>query len=430
MMALALGVCLAYGARAEPIQIQWWHSHPSDSLIGKTMERFAEEFNASQAKYQVVATYKGTYYETLNATIAAYRAKKQPAITEVLGNLTLTMMLSGAIVPVEDLVKESGYQIDWADFIPSVLNIYRDPSGKIVSMPFNASAPILWINRDAFDKAGIEGSPQTWTEVGEAARKLKAAGYPCGFTVSWQIYSQVEAYSFANDIPLATEANGMDGFNVKLLFNKTSLVNHISQLQDWAKEGIFTYTGRSWQGANEAFYSQKCPMFIESSAGLGGITTNAKFRFDAAPYPSEPGVKQLNTQVGGGSMYVMKGFSPEVYKGVAEFFAFLATPEKQFDWHDKSGYVPITRKAYEYASEKQYYKQKPIQEIAIKQLLRGPQTDNSRGFRIGDYGKITDILDEELENIWSQKKTAQQGLDDAVRRGDEVIQRFVRAARL
>jgi sn-glycerol 3-phosphate transport system substrate-binding protein len=427
--AATLSLLMSSVAFAEPTEINLWHSHPSDSTIGKTVAAIADKFNQKQDQYKVIATYKGTYYETLNAAIAAYRAKKQPPIIQVLGNLTLTMMLSNATVPVQKLMEDSGYKIDWDNFIPPVISMYRDPSGQAASMPFSASTPVLWYNVDAFEKAGIEKAPTTWDEVGEASRKLRAAGYECGFTISWQIYTQIESYSFANDIPLATKANGMAGYDVELVFNKTKLVDHIAQLQEWAKEGLFTYAGRTWQGAHESFYSQKCQMFIESSAGYAGIKSNSKFRFNATAYPSEPGIEQHNTALGGGSLYVMKGFDDDVYKGAAAFFAYLAEPDTQLFWHQNTGYVPITKAAYELAKEKGYYKENPIQQIPLEQLLRGTPTDNSKGFRVGDYGKITDIIDEELENIWSQKKTAQQGLDDAVARGNEVLRRFARTVK-
>lgn len=430
--AAALTAGMAFNgtaAWAEPVEINLWHSHPSDSMIGKTVEAIADQFNKTQDQYKVIATYKGTYYETLNAAIAAYRAKKQPPIIQVLGNLTLTMMLSNATVPVQEMMEKAGYKVDWGDFIPPVISMYRDTSGQAVSMPFSASTPVLWYNIDAFEKAGIKSAPKTWDEVGDAARKLRAAGYDCGFTTSWQIYTQIESYSFANDIPLSTKANGMNGLDTELVLNKTKLVDHIAQMQSWLKEGIFTYTGRSWQGAHESFYSQKCQMFIESSAGYAGIKSNAKFRFGAAAYPAEPGTEQHNTALGGGSLYVMKGFDEKVYSGAAAFFAYLAMPETQLFWHENTGYVPITKAAYQLAKDNRYYEKNPMQQIPLEQLLRGTPTDNSKGFRIGDYGKITDILDEELENVWSGKKTAQQGLDDAVTRGNDVLKRFVRTVK-
>ena len=428
-IAAAATLALAGAGLAEAkTQVSWWHAFPHDGKLGQTLVRFTEEFNASQDEFEVVPVFKGTYYETLNAAIAAYRAKKHPAILQVIGTGAATVRASGAYYPVSDLMKDTGNAVDWSRFLAPVLAAYGDKDGP-VAMPFNTSTPILWYNVDAFEKAGLTEAPKTWDALGEAARKLRAAGYPCGITSAWQIWVHRDNYSFTQDIPVASKGNGMDGTDTAFVYNQTRFVDHVTRIRDWIKDGLYTYTGRTWQGGHEAFYAQQCPLFLESSAGYGGISKNATFKFAASYLPVEAdNAAPKNSFLGGAALWVRKGHDKAAYEGVAQFFKFLASAEKQLDWHKNTGYVPITIDAYELGKAQGYYKEFPHQEIAILQLNRTPPTENTRGTRFGYDVENTGILDEELENIWAMKKEPQAALDDAVRRSNENLRRFERTA--
>ena len=86
--------------------------------------------------------------------------------------------------------------------------------------------------------------------------------------------------------------------------------------------------------------------------------------------------------------------------------------------------MPITNKAYQIAKSEGYYTANPTREIAILQLNRGTPTDNSRGFHFGNFTQTTFALRQELESVFANKKTPQQALDDAVRRGNEILRQF------
>lgn len=427
-IAAGVGLSLAMPVQAAT-EIQWWHAFSPDGKLGQTLTRFTEEFNAAQSDYKVTPVHKGSYTETMNAAIAAYRAKKHPTIVQVVGRGGPTMMGSGAIYPVHKLMADHGHSIDWSRFITPVLTYFSDDTGP-AAMPFNTSTPIMWYNVDAFEKAGIEAAPKTWDELGEAGRKLKAAGFPCGITAAWQIWIHRDNYSFAENVPIASKGNGMDGGDAEFVYNRTKFVNHVARIQDWIREGIYDYTGRTWQGGHEAFYAEKCPIFLESSAGYGGISRNAKFRFAAAFLPLEAdNTAPKNQLLGGAALWVLKGHSKEEYAAAAAFFAFLASAEKQLDWHKNTGYVPISLAAYDLGKAEGYYEKFPHQEIAIKALSRTPPTVNTRGVRLGYDIQNTDILNEELEKVWALEKTPQDALNDAVRRSNENLRRFERTGK-
>lgn len=172
-------------------------------------------------------------------------------------------------------------------------------------------------------------------------------------------------------------------------------------------------------------------MYTESSAGYGGFDASAEFEFGSAMLPYWPDIEGAprNTIIGGASLWVMSGHSDAEYRGVAQFFNYLSEPAVQADWHEFTGYLPITEAAYELAKEQGLYEETPALETAIIQMTRAEPTENSKGVRLGNYGEIRTIHYEELEALFDGQKTAQEALDDAVRRGNEVLREFERANR-
>jgi sn-glycerol 3-phosphate transport system substrate-binding protein len=118
-----------------------------------------------------------------------------------------------------------------------------------------------------------------------------------------------------------------------------------------------------------------------------------------------------------------------VYKGIAEFFTFLSKPVVQMDWHEATGYVPITLNAYEVTKKTGYYDKNPGFDVAITELSAKAPTANSKGVRLGNFVQIRNVIDEELEAVWSGKKTAKEALDNAVKRGNELLEKFEKANR-
>jgi sn-glycerol 3-phosphate transport system substrate-binding protein len=194
-----------------------------------------------------------------------------------------------------------------------------------------------------------------------------------------------------------------------------------------SKQGLFVYKGRG-NTADSTFVSGECAMITTSSGFYGNVKKNAKFDFALAPlpyYPDVPGAPQ-NTVIGGASLWVMAGKKPAEYKGVAAFFNYLSSPEVQSASHKRTGYLPITNAAFALTEKSGFYKENPGTDVAPTQMVR-KVTDKSRGIRLGNYVQIRTIEDEELENVWSGKKSAKEGLDAIVTRGNELLERFQKA---
>ncbi len=424
LSAIALASALASPAFAQT-EIQWWHS--MGGALGEWVNDHAKDFNASQTNYKVVPTFKGSYDESMTAAIAAFRAGNAPHILQVFEVGTATMMASKqAIVPVGQVMKDAGVPFDPKSYVPAVAGYYTAPSGQMLSFPFNSSTTVFHYNKDAFKAAGLdtEKPPSTWPEVARAAALLKAAGHKCPFTSSWMSWTQLESFSAWHNTEFATLGNGMRGLNARLNFNTPLHVRHIENLGNMAKNGLMVYKGRG-NLADATFVSGECAMMTGSSALYGNIKRNAKFASGIAPLPYYPDVAGApqNTVIGGASLWVMSGKKAEEYKGVAQFFAHLSKPEVDARSHQRTGYLPLTPASFALTEKSGFYKQNPGTDVSVNQMIR-KTTDKSRGIRLGNFVQIRTINDEEFEQVWSGKKTAQKALDSAVKRGNELLTRF------
>jgi sn-glycerol 3-phosphate transport system substrate-binding protein len=411
---------------AEPLEIQWWHG--MTAVNGERVNQLAADFNAKQGDYKVVAVYKGSYPEVMSAGIAAFRAGNAPHILQIFEVGTATMMAArGAVKPVFELMAEAGERFDPAAYLPTVRGYYSTADGKMLSLPFNSSAAIAYYNKDAFVKAGLdpETPPRTWPEWFADAAKIRAAGYPCGFTAAWITWTQIEQFNAWHDRPIGTKANGMDGLDTRFVFDTPLEIRHVAALAEAQRDKSFDYGGR-FDSAESKFLAGECGMLQSSSAAYGNLAKNAKFAFGAMAlpyYPEVPGAPQ-NAIIGGASLWAMAGKTAAEYKGVAKFFAYLSQTAVQVEFHKATGYLPITTAAYAALKEEGYYRAHPDLEVPLLELTNKPPTENSRGLRFGNLVQIRDVWAEDLEAAFAGKETAQAAVEDAVARGNAILRQF------
>ena len=412
-------------------EIDFWHAFTG--RLGELVAEQADTFNASQSDYVVNQIHKGNYSETLNAGIAAFRAGEHPQILMVFEVGTATMMAAaGAVNPVYEVMAQSGMAFDQDRYIGSVKGYYTSPDGDMLSLPFNSSTPVLWVNRDLLSGAGIDPDVDltTWEQVGEVLDQLKEAGVECPLTTAWQSWIHLENFSAYHDVPFATLDNGFGGVETELAFNGPAQVAHIGAMGEWARDGKFFYAGRRNEGGAN-FRGGECAFFTESSAGYAGIRAEAEFDFEVRPLPYWAALtdEPQNTIIGGASLWVLAGHEAEEYAAAAAYLDFLSSPEIQSKWHQDTGYLPITYEAGDMTRASGFYDENPGTDIALIQMTAKQPTGNSKGLRLGSFDQIRGIIDEELEAVWSGDKDAQSAMDSAVERGNVLLRRFEQANR-
>jgi sn-glycerol 3-phosphate transport system substrate-binding protein len=425
---------LTEASAGERTPVVLWHA--MSGANGEEVERLVRDFNASQSEVALEAVYKGSYPETLTAAIAAYRAGKAPHIVQIFEVGTGTMLQAGpAIKQAWKLAEETGFGLDPKAYIPGVRGYYSLPDGKLASMPFNSSTAVMWYNRDAFEKAGLDPDtpPATYDDYAKAARTLASkAPTPIASTTAWMTWVQFEEYAAIQNLAYATENDGYDGLGAELLINTKPFVDQLQRFLDLSKDGAFKYTGRD--GAPDAvFYSGQAAIGFGSSSGRADIVKNAKFRYAEAFLPTEPALnpRPNNSIIGGASLWAMTApkRTEAEYKAVAAFYAFISRPEQVALYAQNTGYVPVTLAGYEATKQAGYFDKNPGTDVPARQLSRGDLTPNSRGLRLGRLPEIRAILYEEIEKALQGQQTAQAAMDSAAARGNRVLRDFQKSAR-
>ena len=422
--AVALGALVAGAGQAVAVtELQWWHA--MSGANNEVVDTLAEEFNESQDAYKITPVFKGTYPETLNAGIAAFRAKQPPAIIQVFDVGTGVMMgAEGAVMPVADVLEAGGYNFDKSNYLPGIVAYYSKPDGTMLSFPYNSSSPILYYNKDIFEKAGldVDSPPETWQDVFAAARTIKESGAAeCGYTSTWLTWIHLENFAAWNNVAYGTNENGLAGTDVELKLNEPLYVQHFQDIADLAKDGVFRYGGRTSE-AKQLFLSGECGILTESSGGLGDIVKSGmNYGIGQLPYDANAEAAPQNTIPGGASLWVFGGKSDEEYKGIAEFFNFLSQTEIQSRLHQVSGYLPVTMDAYKATKDSGFYEKNPGRETPILQMMGKEPTENSKGVRLPNLPQLRDIENEQFELMLSGQQDAQAALDKIVELGNEAI---------
>ena len=431
-LVISSAIWLAFAGQAfAATEVHFWHA--MGGQLGEIVDKFATDFNASQSDYELKAIYKGNYTETMTSAIAAFRAKEQPHIVQVFEVGTATMMAAedkGAVYPIYKLMEDAGEPFDQSEYLPAVISYYTTPDNKLLSLPFNSSTPVLWYNKTKLDEIGLD-VPTTWNELEAAAAKAKDAGVEAPLCFGWQSWTQIENYSAWHNVEVGTRENGFAGLDTAFTFNNDHVVNHIQRIANMGAKGLFEYGGR--RGDSRAkFVNGESIFWINSSAYYGGFKKDIKnFEFSQTMLPLDNDVAAApqNSIIGGATLWVLNGHKSEEYKGVAKFFKVLSAPEQQAYWHQNTGYVPITKAAYDLSRAQGFYDSNPGTDTAIKQLSLNEPTPASKGLRFGNFVQIRDIINEEMEAVWSGRKSAKDAMDKAVERGNILLRKFETANR-
>jgi sn-glycerol 3-phosphate transport system substrate-binding protein len=428
-------------AQGGPVEISFWHGLAQP--LGGILEGIANQFNESQRRFRIVSSFRGSYPETMVAAIAAFRAGTAPHIVQMFEVGTGTMMAAGrAVKPVHELLAETGVAINFDDYLPAVRGYYSLADGRMMSMPFNSSTAIMFYNKDMFRRAGLnpDQAPVTWADVRAAATRLRAAGIEVPLTTAWPTWTQVEQFLAIHNTSLATLDNGFGGLNTELRVNNPLMVRHLNTLMEMGRENSFRWGGRD--GAGDAIFASGQSAMIFASSGArarfvrevpGGL---ANLGAAMLPYYNDVQGAPFNSIIGGASFWAMNRGpnatrSADENRGIAEFYAFIAQARIAAAWHTETGFLPVTRTAFEQVRATGFYTQNPGADIPIQQLLRGggQMTGNTRGIRLGGFVEIRTVMQEEMERALQGQQTAQQAMDNSVQRGNVVLRNFERTNR-
>lgn len=420
-----ISILFAITAQASPVTLDFWHSMTGDK--SQVLEKIATEFNSlpvNKEKVQIKLTYVGTYTDGINKLRTSLMAGKSPHIAQIYEIGTQVMIDSGAITPLEDLIagdKEFGM----GEMLPQVLRYYR-VNGRLFSLPFATSNPVIYYNADLFAKAGIKTPPKTFEELAEDAEKLtnkeaKLTG------VTWPINSWFfEQFLAKQGAVFLDHDNGRSGRATKANFNSPEGLRYTEFLVGLIKNGVFANVGKDWEPPVMNFMSGRTAILVTSTSDVFAITEKAPFKVSTAPLPVPAGMEKVagGTVIGGNSLWILSKKPTMEQKLAYEFVKFMASAPIQRLWHTRTGYFPIRKDVIASLESEGFYKKNPNAKTAIDQLLNSAEVPATQGALTGVFPETREHIESAIEEVLAGKSDVRSALTKAASRTEIALARY------
>lgn len=383
--------------------ITFWHS--MGGVNGKALDKLVKRYNESQDKYFVKAEFQGEYDDALTKLRASSAGKEVGAdIVQVFELGARFMIDSGLIVPVQEYIDKDNFDITK---IEPNLAAYYTIDGKLNSMPFNSSTPLLYYNKDIFEKAGIAEAPKSLEEMMDIADDLKEKG-GVEMPISMSIYGWwVDQLMSKQELPVFDNGNGREKNPTKVVFDENGgMENILSMWKDLADKGVALNVGK--QGGQPEFISGTSAMTFASTASLKQILNEVgdSFEVGTAYFPSVYKTDKGMVSIGGASIYMIDTDDDKRKDASWDFIKFLVSPESQAYWNAETGYFPINVDAHNEEVFKENIKKFPQFETAIDQLH--DSSPESQGGLATVYQETRQIEEKYVEEVLNGNKTPQE----------------------
>lgn len=429
-VATALSATAAFAQ--DKVKFEYWYG--LSGQLGDVVQQTCDRFNASQDKYEISCIGQDGYANAVQNSIAAFRAKQHPTVVQAYDAGTADLMMSGEFYPVHQMMADFNIKIDWNDYFPGIANYYASSKGELFSMPFNSSTPMLYINKEHYAAAGLDAFPKTWEQFEENLKKIKASDRDCAYAYAPSTWIDLEQFSMAHGVPIATNNNGYDGLDSEYVYNTTIHVKHMENIKRWYDENLLEIrTSQGGLNARDSFAQGECSHYFGSIASHQAVTNlvDGKFDWEVTMIPVYEGTERKNTVVGGASLWVLSGKSDDEYRGAAEYLKFLATPESEEFWSTNTGYIPVTKTGFNTLVSKGFYDNAPYKgrELALESLTYTDPGPLTRGIRLGGFIQARSEWTNEVQAALQGDKTMQEALDIAVKRSNAILNKFARTYR-
>ena len=407
-MALSFSLQAAPAVNAGPVTLEL--SHQLDEVQAERLEPLVENFNKQNKDVQV----------TLVRRVEGDAPRQINLVTRE--EYSRFMASKADFKPLHQVMREAKVSFDTAKLAAELRDGLVDSKGQLFALPVAFSTPVLYINKDAFRKAGLdpESPPKTWADTQDAAGKLVAAGSQCPYTTSWPAWILIDNISAWN----GADVNDAKG---NLAFNGLLQIKHVAMMASWYKSNYFSYFGRRDE-ADRRFANGECGMLTSSSALFAKFSESGKFDVGVSSLPYHDDVRGApqNTLADGASLWVAGGLKPAETKGVAKFVNYVLGPEVQIGLTLAGGFLPMTSVARAAAGSKLMKADLDGLQVAYDQL-KGKTAMPT--VRVSQMESVRRIVEEELESVWANRKPAKEALDNAVQRGNAVLQTLLVKAR-
>jgi sn-glycerol 3-phosphate transport system substrate-binding protein len=426
-LAIGLGLLAAATlavAQQSRTTVTFWYA--LGGSIGEQIEGLVKTYNASQDKVTLKAEFTGNYDDTLNKLRAALQAGKgYPNVVQVYDIGTRFMVDSDAVVPLEDVAKKNNFDI--SKFVSQPRNYYT-VDGKMYSLPFNSSNPLLYFNADTLKKSNTQIRPfYNLAQLEQTIKDLTvkdASGKTTRYGITFHADSWfIEQFSYNSGQYFCNNENGRKGRATATNFNNPAAVAFLEMMARLTEGGFAAPVGRDGTASLNNFVNGLAAIYVSSTANLFGATraVGGKFPIRTAFYPFQ---KDRNgVAIGGASLWMLKGFSATEQDAAWDFIRWMVEPTTQGRWHLGTGYFPVIQGVNNRVEVKQGQVKNPNFITAIRQLETSKTNTISAGCLMGQFTEIRTYVVSAWEEVL-KGKPAKQALDEAKVKADAALTRY------
>ena len=342
---------------------------------GEVIQQVVDDYNSSQDAVFVDLQYQGSYQESLNKLKTSMRTQDGPDLVQIYEAGTRTMVDSGFIIPMQQIIDE--YGIDISGLEENMLNYYT-VDGQLYSMPLNTSVPVCYYNKTALSQIGYENGPETWEDIADISQKVMDQGLTTsGIALCSNLIWCFEQPMVQQHYPMVDNENGRAGRATKTTFADGTLAVEIAQtFKDLVDNGYVADVGFTIDANKAAFWAGEAAIMIDSSGSIGATieTVGDAFEFGVCPFPAlTADAPNGGVTLGGGSVYICdNGEGDAKNDAIADFMKYLISPETQGYIFINTGYFPVTTAALEQADVKETLESLPYYQAVIDTVHNSP----------------------------------------------------------
>ena len=412
-MYSVIGASLLTSANADKTKLTMYYPVSVGGPLTKIVDSMVNDFEKQNPDIDVKAIYAGNYNDARIKSLAALKAG-EPAQLAVMFSIDIYDLIEqDAIVSFSDLAKSQEDKKWLKSFYPALME-NGTTLGKVWGIPFQRSTIVMYYNKDAFKKAGLDPNkpPKNWDEMLSMGKKLTN-------DKQWGVMIPSTGYPYWMFGALAKQ-NGevlMNGEGTKTYFNNPKVVEALQYWKDLSSKYKIMPEGTiEWGTLRKNFLSGNTAMMWHSTGNLTAVKKNAKFDFGVAMLPAK---EMRGTPTGGGNFYVFKNTTPKQKEASLKLIKFMTSPENSAKWSIGTGYIGISKAAYETPALKKYVEEFPPAKVARDQL-------DFATAELSTYqtGRVRKILDDSIQAVLTDKKSAKDALDDAQNQAKRLLRDY------
>lgn len=404
-------------------KIDFYFPQPVDGPFVREMTRIVKSYNDSQKEVQVTAVFSGSYDDTKLKAQAAAKAGKPPGVVLMSANFLNDLKLAGDLDSLEPLLKADGTTREkfLEDFWPA-LHINATVDGELYGIPYQNSTPLLYYNVDHFKEAGLDPNkpPRTWAEFVDAAKKLTKRN---GDSVERYGFTMPGNYDYFGWLmETLCMSNGGNYYNSnwggEVYYDAPSMLGAAQFVEDLVFKHKVMPQGVVEQSAvSTNFLAGKTSMIFLSTGSLSFIRNNMKMAYNVGFIPMN--VRNA-VPIGGGSLVMFKGQSPEQKAASWKFAKWLSSAEQLGSWSRFSGYFAPRKSSYDLPEMKEFLAKNPDAKVAIDQLKYAQPW-----FATYQTVAVRKALEDEMQAVLNGKKKAPEAIKEAQKNADALMKPYV-----